>query len=310
MKGLVTDIQRFSVHDGPGIRTTVFLKGCNMRCAWCHNPEAIKMRPELELFLDKCIGCSECFKVCPEGAHDVEDGKRIFHRELCVGCGKCAKTCYAEALVLIGREMEDNEVFDEVRQDEEYYRNSGGGVTISGGEPLFQRKFTYSILKLCKDNGINTAIESNMSFPFNDAAELFPALDLIIMDIKAMDDDIHRKWTGISNEQILKNAQLLFQTDIPLIIRTPVIPGINDNAESIGMIADFISGSENLLYYELLPYHPLGTDKYFRLGIEYKLKGIKPPDKTKMEMLAGEAQKHGVKVRLSGMDAGKGDINE
>jgi len=228
------------------------------------------------------------------------NGKRVFRRELCTGCGACASVCYAEALVLIGKEMSAQEVVDEVEQDKDYYRNSGGGVTVSGGEPLFQCEFTYEILRLSKERGIHTAIESNLSLPWEKIKTLLPVTDLIMMDIKSMDESIHREWTGISNRLVLENVMKLSQLSVPLIVRTPVIPGVNDREEDIRAIAGFISSFPNLEYYELLPYHPLGTGKYDSLGMEYALKGVKRPDPEKMRALATSAREAGIEVRTSG----------
>lgn len=297
MTGVVTDIQRFSVHDGPGIRTSVFLKGCNMKCGWCHNPETINARPELEVYPDKCIGCGACLEICPVGAHRAVHDHKVFHRELCEACGACAQKCYAEALVLAGKEMSAEEAVKELMEDLDFYKSTNGGITITGGEPLFQRDFTHEILQLCKERNIHTAIESNMAWPYQIIESILPVTDLIMMDIKIMDNAMHQKWTGVSNKLVLENAKKLSQNAIPVIIRTPVVPGINDTIEEIGTIAAFISDFPNLLYYELLPYHPLGSSKYESLGREYLLDGLKRPVKEKMKLLADTARSCGIKVR-------------
>jgi len=297
MKGLVSDIQRFSVHDGPGIRTTVFLKGCNLRCSWCHNPETLRPKPELQFLPEKCIGCGTCLEACPQGAHALVDGRRVFHRERCVGCGTCAESCYAQALVLIGKEMSAEDVVAEVLEDRVFYENSGGGVTLSGGEPLFQRDFACEVLRLARSEGIHTAIETSMAWPWEHAAPILPDTDLVMVDIKLMDSVRHQDWTGAPNEQILENARRLSHEPRPLIVRTPVIPGVNDTPDEVGRIADLIAGFPNLEYYELLPYHPLGTGKYQSLGMEYKLAGLKRPEGDQMRMLAEVARRRGIEVR-------------
>ena len=300
MKGIVSDIQRFSVHDGPGIRTTVFLKGCNLGCHWCHNPETLRPGPELQLFPSKCIGCGTCLEVCPQSAHERLDEKHVFHRELCVACGACARSCYAQAIVLIGQEMSAEEVVAEVLEDAAFYRDSSGGVTISGGEPLLQRDFTREVLSLCRSEGIHTAIESNMAWPWDYIAPILPLADLVMMDIKTMSAPLHEEWAGAPNARILDNAIRLSREPRPLIVRTPVIPGMNDTPEEIGQIAAFISSFPNLEYYELLPYHPLGSDKYRSLGIECRMDGVKPPGREEMHTLAEVAREQGVQVRAGG----------
>jgi pyruvate formate lyase activating enzyme len=300
MTGIVSDIQRFSLHDGPGIRTTVFLKGCNLRCFWCHNPETLRHRPELQTFPEKCIGCSACLTACRNGAHALEDGKKVFRRALCVGCGACARSCYAEGLVLIGREMTVEEAFAEVMQDRDFYQDSGGGVTVSGGEPLFQRDFTRALLERCKAEGLHTAIETNLAWPWETVAAVLPVTDLVMLDIKTLDAAKHAEGTGVSNRRILDNARRLARTDKPLIARTPVIPGFNDAPEDIRAIAAFLAEFPNLLSYELLPYHPLATGKYESLGIEYRASGLKRPPKETMRALAADAREAGIAVKTAG----------
>lgn len=294
---IVSDIQRCSLHDGPGIRTTVFLKGCNLRCRWCHNPETIAPRPELQFFPDRCVGCGACLEACPRGAHAEADGGRRFDRDLCVACGQCAAGCYADALVMVGREMGADEVLAEVAADREFYRGSGGGVTISGGEPLFQRDATDEILRACRAEGIHTAIETNLAWPWERVASVLPVTDLLMMDIKLMDPARHEQWTGEGNEQVLDNARRLSAEQVALIVRTPVVEGVNADAAEIGRVADFIRDFPNLLYYELLTYHPLGAGKYESLGLDYPPADLAPPSPEAMATLADAARRRGVEVR-------------
>jgi len=295
--GIVTDIQRFSVHDGPGIRTTVFLKGCNLRCRWCHNPETLRPAPELQLFPDKCIACGACFEACEQCAHVQAEGGREFRRERCIACGACADVCYAEALVLVGRSMTVEQVVEEVLRDRAYYESSGGGVTVSGGEPLFQRRFCRALLAACKAEGLHTAVETNLAWPWEDVEAVLPVVDLVMMDVKLADPAAHREWTGADNARILANARRLAARGVPLIVRTPVVPGVNDTPEQIGRIADLAAGLASLRYYELLPYHPLGRGKYESLGMEYSLRDVKAPSAEAMARLADEARKRGIEVR-------------
>lgn len=265
--GVVSHIQRFSVHDGPGIRTTVFLKGCQMRCAWCHNPETYRRKPEIQILMDRCIGCGTCLKRCHNGAIEIVDGSSTFHRDRCIGCGRCAESCYAGARVLTGVVRSAEEVFKEVLADREFYRNSGG-VTISGGEPLVQPEFTQAILERCKREGIHTTIETNLARPWSVVEPILPFVDLFFVDIKLFDDTEHKKWTGVSNKQTLDNLTLLDCHQKPIVVRTPIIAGLNDQPEPVRAIADWLNRISSVLRYELLPYHPLGNGKYTALGYE------------------------------------------
>jgi pyruvate formate lyase activating enzyme len=295
--GLISDIQRFSIHDGPGIRSTVFFKGCNLRCFWCHNPETLALAPELQLYLDRCIGCGACFRACPHGAHVLQDGQHLFHRDLCRGCGACAETCYAQALVLVGRWMTVEEVMAEVRRDRPFYETSGGGVTLSGGEPLLQPEFAQALLAACRAEGLPTAIETAAQLPWARLAAALPVTDLVMMDIKLMDPQRHRAATGVGNARILANARRLGGSGVPLIARTPIIPGVNDSEADVAAIAAFVAELPNLVYYELLPFHPLAAGKYASLGMDYRARDLKAPSKERMEALAEAARRAGIPVR-------------
>jgi pyruvate formate lyase activating enzyme len=297
MQGIVTNIQRFSIHDGPGIRTTVFLKGCNLRCFWCHNPETLGTKPELQLFFERCIACGECFKRCPNGAHTVVDGQRRFLRAKCQGCGACAETCYAEALVLVGQVKSVDEVVEEVLRDHPFYETSGGGVTLSGGEPLLQFEFSRAILERCKAEGVHTAIESAVNYPWERVAAMIKVTDLVMIDIKHMDSARHREATGVPNERILENALKLGQQPQPLIVRTPLIPGVNDNEADIAAIATFVKQLPNLVYYELLPFHPMATSKYQSLDMDYRAKDLARLSNERVEALTEVARAVGIEAR-------------
>ena len=220
-------------------------------------------------------------------------------RELCVACGRCARTCYAEALVVVGREMTGPDVLREVLEDRDFYGSSGGGVTLSGGEPLVQLEFTMEVLRLCRQEGIHTAIQSNMAWPWEHVEAVLPLLDLVMMDVKLMDEAAHEEWTGASNEVILDNAIRLGQQDVRLVVRTPVVPGVTDGTEQIAQIAEFAARLPNLDYYELLPYHPLGEDKYRSLGLECRTAGLKGPNRKRIQELVAVARETGVRVRPS-----------
>lgn len=297
MTGIITDIQRFSIHDGPGIRTTVFLKGCNMACAWCHNPETLDMKRQFQVYPDKCIGCGACFTACTFGVHEMKAGVRQLHRERCTACGACTEVCYAESLLMVGKEVTVEAVMEEVLADRDFYAHSGGGITLSGGEPACQRAFAKEILLCSKQEGLHTAIETNLSLGWPIYEGLLPLLDLVLFDIKLIDPQLHRAWTGLSNEIILKNARALSETGKPMVVRTPVIPGVNDDPEVITAIAAFIKDFKPLAYYELMPYHPLGTGKYTSLGMEYTLRETKAPSAEQMQALADAARSVGIPVK-------------
>ena len=299
MHGTVTNIQRFSIHDGPGIRTTVFMKGCNLRCYWCHNPETLDSGPQLQIFPERCIGCGECLERCPHGAHVSVNGHRTFRREVCVGSGACAETCYAQALVLVGKRTSVDEVVEEVLRDRPFYETSNGGVTLSGGEPLLQRDFSYGILERCRRAGVHTAIETAANYPWERLASLLPVVDLVMMDIKLMDPDRHRSCTGVSNRRILENARLLGEEPQPLIVRTPIVPGVNDNAEEVDAIAAFVAQLPNLQYYELLAFHPMATSKYTSLDMDYRARDLTSPPAEQLDRLAEVARRYGITVRHS-----------
>jgi pyruvate formate lyase activating enzyme len=294
--GIITDIQRFSLHDGPGIRTTVFFKGCNMRCSWCHNPETINPRPELQFFRSKCIGCGHCSpnfdadSGSDAGMSFTDDTGMVRHYR---------GDCYAEALVRVGREVSPQEIIDEAMQDMSFYKNSGGGVTLSGGEVTTQPGFAREILALLKTRGIHTAIETNLSVAWEKLEPLLPLLDLVMFDIKHMDSAAHREWTGISNKRILENARRLGALGRPLIVRTPVIPGFNDTVAAIGAVAAFAATLPALDYYELLAYNPLGADKYRCMGKPYPLKDAPLVPGASMLRFRDAVAKYGIQVRVA-----------
>lgn len=297
-EGIVTNIQRFSIHDGPGIRTTVFVKGCNLRCFWCHNPEAIRPQPEIQFFPERCIGCQVCAETCVRAGHHFDEaGVHHYARSRCIGCGACAEICYAQALVLVGKRVSVDAVMAEIRADAAFYASSGGGVTVSGGEPLLQVEFTHDLLAACRAEGIHTAIETAANVAWERIAGLLPVVDLVMMDIKHMDSTVHRDATGVPNERILANARRLGEQPQPLIVRTPIVPGVNDTPADVAAIADFVAGLPNLLYYELLPYHPMAKSKYRSLDLDYRGEDLPTPSAAQMAELVAVAAAHGVPAR-------------
>ncbi len=246
--GLIADIQRCSIHDGPGIRTTVFVKGCPLSCVWCHNPECISPEPQ-----------------------------KLFYPEKCIGCGFCAEGCYTGARVTCGRKMTPEEVFREIELDRPYY-GADGGLTISGGEPLMQADFCVSLLDLCAEHGIHRAVETSL-YIWN--PQVMTRIELLMADLKIWDDDAHRKYTGVGNEMIKRHFRLADELDIPIILRTPVVPGVTDDPENIRAIAEFACSLKNIVKYELLPYHPLGEGKRAALGLPESTFSIPSPDHIK-----------------------------
>ena len=276
MVGKITDIQRFSLNDGPGIRTTVFFKGCNMACKWCHNPETINGRNRLMFYENQCIGCGRCFRVCPRSVHRVENGKHVIDFEKCVVCGKCVEFCYAEALRFPSREVSIEEVEKEIVQDKAYYDLSGGGVTLSGGEVFCQVGFADAIVDFCRENRIAVAVETNLCHDFAVMEPVLKKLDLVMCDLKIWDDAKHKAYTGVSNQLIKTNIKKLDQLGIPMIVRTPLIPGATDDEENLISIAEFVKGLKNVRYYELLNFNPLGGSKYKALHFDYEYAQTKP----------------------------------
>ena len=299
MKSLVTDIQRFSLNDGKGLRTTVFLKGCNMKCAWCHNPETISDKSQLMFYENKCIGCGKCFEACPTKSHKMIDGSHIIDKNTCVECGKCASICYAEALVMCGKEMSTEDVMKEVRQDKPYYENSNGGVTISGGEVLYNADFALEIAKKCKEENINVAIETNMFMNFDKIEKLLEYVDFVMCDIKIFDNELHKKYTGVCNELILENIRKLDESGKPYIVRTPLIPNVTDTEENIEQIACFVSKLENMERYELLNFNPLGEAKYRGLGVENAFEKERPKSCESLKKLESILQRHCLKYKIA-----------
>ena len=269
--GTVFNIQKFSVNDGPGIRTTVFLKGCPLRCVWCHNPESKLAKPEIMYSPTKCIGCRACEAVCPKKCHIFSEDKHIFDREKCIGCGECVKVCYTDALSLAGEIKTVDEVIAEVMKDKVFYDNSGGGMTLSGGEPMMQFEFTLALLKAAKEKGLHTCMETCGFAKAEAFKEVAPYVDIFLFDYKITDSDTHKKYTGVDNELILNNLHILDEMGCNTVLRCPIIPDINDNDEHLCAIAELGNSLKNVLEINIEPYHPLGKDKATMLGREYPL---------------------------------------
>ncbi|HEY76743.1 MAG TPA: glycyl-radical enzyme activating protein [Thermoflexia bacterium] len=299
-KGTVFDIKRFSIHDGPGIRTTVFLKGCPLRCWWCHNPESQDPRPELILRAERCIGCGACVEACEAGAIYVEDGRIYTDRTRCTRCGACTEVCYAEAREMAGQEMSVEAVMAEIERDVTFYDTSGGGVTFSGGEPLTQPDFLLALLRACRERGIHTAVDTCGYGPWETMAAVAEETDLLLYDLKLMDEAKHRRYTGVSNRPILDNLRRLAERGTPIFLRVPIVPGINDSEEELRRLAAFAANLPNVNRVDLLPYHPTGKGKYERLGRDYPLPDLHSPSEERMQEIAHLLEDLGLDVGIGG----------
>lgn len=301
LTGLVFDIQRFAVHDGGGIRTLVFLKGCPLSCKWCQNPESMSSKPEIMRIPHHCINCAKCATICPEQAIEFRENGIFIDRDKCTLCGECVENCYAGSMTIVGRYLTVEEVMDEVERDRPFYNTSEGGVTFSGGEPTLQSTFLIEALKNAHERGLHTAIESCCMCAPKTFKEVLMHTDLVLTDIKNMDSTRHKELTGMPNEQILENISMAARMGKKLRIRIPLIPGCNDSAENIEATAKFVeslgSSVEGL---DILPYHRLGEPKWEQLDREYSLSGTTPPDRDHVMALKELVMPHCANVSVGG----------
>lgn len=270
MNGIIFNIQKFCVNDGPGIRTTVFLKGCPLNCAWCHNPESQEKYPELMFYKHKCVNCGKCVQICKNNCHSIIDNMHVYNKDLCNKCFACTEACPFEALESAGKTISSDEVLEEVLKDKIFYENSGGGMTVSGGEPLFQFDFTLDLLKKAKSNGLHTTIETCGFTSGDKIKQIAEYTDLFLFDYKETNKNLHHDFTGVSNEVILSNIELLDKMGKNIILRCPIIPGYNDRPEHFDGISEIAEKFSNILHIELEPYHSLGENKYESLSRNIK----------------------------------------
>ncbi len=289
--GKIFNIQHFCVDDGPGIRTTVFLKGCPLRCAWCHNPEGLSSETQLMFYAEKCVSCGKCAVLCPNKAHTVtEDGRHLLDRTKCTACGICAENCFYGALEIAGREITAEEAVEEVMKDEPFYTD-GGGVTLSGGEPLFQADFTAEILRLCKQKGLHTCVETSGFAKREQFEKVLRYTDMLLFDIKETDGELHKKFTGVGLEQIMDNLRLADSCDrVKTVLRLPSVPGYNLRPEHFEAVAELAGGLKNVIEIHIEPYHPLGVEKYGNLGLDPPCKDKNFADKAELEKIREHMQ--------------------
>lgn len=301
--GRIFNIQRFSIHDGPGIRTTIFLKGCNLACEWCHNPESRKAAQEIQFFPQKCVLCMACMEASPRVHYIGREGEHVFDREALAQGGPDATSdgvdeCLYDALVHVAKFAKVSEVVETAMKDADYYRNSGGGVTFSGGEPLLQKEFVREVATELKARGVHTALDTAAHVEWAELEFVLPCIDLVLLDLKVMDAAIHRRYTGVTNERILSNARRLAESDVDLIVRIPVIPTVNATEENMRETAEFVKDFPRLRWVELLPYHDMGVDKHASLGRSGEQTVFETPSPALMRELARPFEERGVRVKI------------
>jgi pyruvate formate lyase activating enzyme len=292
--GVITNIQRFSLDDGPGARTTVFLKGCSAACGWCHNPETISAEKQLQYLEKSCKNCGSCVGVCKNSAHRLEDGMHSLDRNGCARCFACVDACLFGALSVIGREIAAEELGEQLLRDTLFYKRSNGGVTLSGGEPLLQADFTAAVLHYVKQRGIHTALDTAGNVPWSSFEKVLPWVDLVLFDIKITDAEKHQEMTGIKNNRILANFKNLAAEKIPLWVRTPLMKGINDHPEETRGRIGVLLNAGNVQKIELLPFHRYGIGKYAALGMETEPHEFEAPDAETMETIRSQMEHAGL----------------
>lgn len=296
MNKKVSRIQHFSLGDGPGIRTTVFMQGCNLRCRWCHNPETISVGGIHLCYEKRCTHCGLCEKICPVGAISFENGKRCVNEKMCAKCSECEKVCPQSAITISGKELDTEEVFAEIMSDYDFYATSGGGVTFSGGEPMLSADFIAEIAKSCKEKNIHTLVDTAGCVNFCEFEKVIPYIDMFYFDLKASNEEDFKEFCGGDFLLVTDNLKKLNRC-ADVTVRMPIIPGYNDNQDYITKCAQILSDC-GVNHCDILPFHRLGSSKYDALGIEYHYKETTPPTKEKMEELKDIMQSHGIECRI------------
>ena len=286
-EGMIFDIKHYAIHDGPGIRTTVFLKGCPLSCQWCANPESQKLSPEVMFDESLCVQCGACVNICPHNAIEFSGNQRLYHRSICTGCGKCARACVFDAVELCGYPISVRTLWDRIKDDRAFWDQSNGGVTLSGGEPLLQSGFAGEFLRWCQDHKVHTAIETCGQVSEDAFSRILSLVDFVIFDYKLANSAKHKKYVGKSNEMITKNLLTLLKSSKEILIRMPLVPGINDAPEDLRKIGDLLSRAKPGVKLELLSYHQLGQGKYRKLGMDYLMKNVTSPTSDQVQVALG-----------------------
>ncbi len=300
LSGTIFDIKRYAIHDGPGIRTTVFFKGCPLRCVWCHNPEGLQCRPQPSVRLQRCVGCGRCVDVCPEEAIEVIDGKSVTESSLCSRCGHCLDRCLVGAREITGYNISARRLMKEIEKDVIFYDQSGGGVTFSGGEALMQPDFLCMMLRHCKERDIHTVVDTTCYAQPEVLRRVAENADLFLCDVKHMDSSEHKKYTGVPNEMILDNIRLLSQWGKPLMLRLPLIPGINDAMDNIEQTITFAESLKNVRRFDVLPYNRGGLGKVERLCNGIKIDDFGTQDTVQVEKVVERIRAAGFEVNVGG----------
>lgn len=289
VKGLISRIDRYAIHDGPGVRTLIFLKGCPLHCLWCSSPETQRSSPELTYDPSKCIACRRCLGACCERAMALKGGRIAIERTLCTGCGDCTTLCPTGALELVGRYMSCEEVLEYVERDNTLHRRTNGGITVSGGEPLLQARFVLDLLDRCRHRSVTTAMETSGYGAWEEIEQILSVLDYLFIDVKVLDESQHRQYTGVSNVTILANlariSQFALSGRVAVTVRVPIVPGHNDDVENIKALAENVADLPGILGIELIPYHRFGLHRYTLLGKPYQLSHIREPGTKRVEAL-------------------------
>ena len=300
-RGRVFNVQRFAVHDGPGVRTTVFLKGCPLACWWCHNPESRAAQPEVSIVADRCIQCGSCLEVCEHGAVvRLADGSYSVDPVHCTVCGECTEACPTNSRRILGEDRTVDDIIGEVVKDRVFFEESGGGVTVSGGEPLAQPDFLLALLAESRERGVHTCVDTSGLAGERTLLQVAGMTDLFLYDIKLIDDNRHREFSGVDNRVILSNLAVLARIGAEVWVRVPFIPGINDDRADLDALAAFLGGLERRYPVFLLPYHLIAQDKYGRLGYEYPLVGLEPPSVAQVQTAAARLRDKGLQVTIGG----------